>query len=152
MEVPSAWFQVRPTSEVAAVVFKETFRLPPSESSGALETVQGCQKEFTGPKRWMRNDVARKIAQSSVARLDKALEALGDVAGAAVEVLKAKLTKGKAACGGCGTQSVSQVHCLRRIRELDTQSAEECVLKTEAQERVAGSRVPRPHHRIARHR
>ena len=103
----------------------------PAKVLGRWRRFKGARRNSQGPKPWMSPDVARKIAQSSVARLDKALEALGDVAGAAVEVLKAKLTKGKAACGGCGTQSVSQVHGLRRIRELDTQSAEECVLKTE---------------------
>ena len=62
--------------------------------------------------------------------------------GPAVEVPKSELTKARAASKRLAVE-VEIDHCRkfiarleRRIRELDTQRAEECVLKTEAQERL----------------
>ena len=69
------------------------------------------------------------------------LEAMGDVQGPAVEVLKTELTKARAASKPAVEVEIDQCRKFiarseKRIRELDTQRAEECVVKTEAQERL----------------
>ena len=88
-------------------------------------------------------DKAREMAQSTVTRLEKALTAMGDVQGPALEVLKSELTKAKSAsqqppldvetdqCRTCITRAE------KRIKELDAQREEENALRTEAQDRLA---------------
>ena len=101
----------------------------------------------------MNPDTVREMAQCTVVRLERALEAMGDVQGPAVEVLKTELTKAKSASKQ-PPLDVEIDQCRkyisrgeRRIKELDAQRAEECALLTEAQERLerlvhAQSRVP----------
>ena len=87
-------------------------------------------------------DAAREMAQSIVVRLGKALEAMGDVQGPALEVLKSELTKARAASkqppldveiDQC-RKYISRAE--KRIKELDAQLEEESALLTEAQERL----------------
>ena len=100
MEVPSGWLQVirgpRPRSQ----------HWPSGKANApvtAQREVRGRWRQFKGagtsqgPKLRMRFDAAREMAQSSVTRLQKALEAMGDVPGPAVEVLKEEVTKARAA-------------------------------------------------------
>ena len=75
-------------------------------------------------------------------RLEKALEAMGDVQGPAVEVLKSELTKARAATKQ-PPLNVEIDQCRKyisraekRIKELDAQREEESALLTEAQERL----------------
>ena len=120
---------------------------------GRWKQSKGATGNPLGPKPRLSPDAAQEIAQSSVTRLEKALEAMGNVQGLAVEVVKSELTKARTASKRLAVE-VEIDHCRkfiarseRRIRELDTQRAEECVLKTEAQERLerlleAQSRAP----------
>ena len=90
----------------------------------------------------MSPEAAREKAQSSVARLEKALEAMGDVVGPAVEVLKAELIKSRTAAKQPAVDvEIDQCRKFiarseRRIQELDSQRAEESASMTEVQERL----------------
>ena len=136
----------RPPFEVAAVAFSK-------EEPSALETVQGCDRESTG----LQNQVEPRCSPRDRPILsNQARESFGDDGGRArpaVEVLKAELTKARAAQKQPAVEvEVDQCRKFiarseRRIRELDTQRAEEGALKTEAQERLerlleAQSRAP----------
>ena len=112
-----------------------------------------AQRVPQGQHQRMNPDTAREMAQCTVVRLEKALEATGDVQAPAVEVPKTELTKAKSASKQ-PPFNVEIDQCRkyiargeRRIKELDTQRAEECGLLTEAQERLerwvsAQSRAP----------
>ena len=124
---------------------------PPAESwprvgrSGSAAQPKPVQRVPQG--RWRQTprinpDKAREKAQSTVTRLEKALEAMGDVQGPAVEVLKSELTKARAASkqppldveiDQC-RKYISRAE--KRIKELDAQREEESTLLTEAQERL----------------
>ena len=87
-------------------------------------------------------DKAHEKAQSTVTRFEKALEAMGDVQGSAVEVLKSELTKARAASKQLPLDvEIDQCRkyisrAEKRIKELDAQREEESTLFTEAQERL----------------
>ena len=111
----------RPTSKVAAVAVSQGERSNHSTTVGTSE----------GPKRRMSPDVAREMAQSPVAALEKALEAMGDGAGPVVEVLKAELTEASLESNLWRTWEIDQcrksiARSERRIKELDSQSTEMC--------------------------
>ena len=107
-----------------------------------------------GPRPRINPDVAREMAHTKVSRLEKALEAMGDLQGPVVEALKADLEKAKAASK---KQSVEveidecRKFISRRIRELDTErDKEQSWTLVEAQERLEKlvdeqSRCPETH-------
>ena len=105
---------------------RRTFRSPPS---GKFQGVGDRLRDFTGLQ---TQDEPREIAQSSVARLENALEAMGDVPGTPVEVLKAELTTARAASKQPAVDvEIDQcrkfiARSQKRIRELDTRRVEEC--------------------------
>ena len=157
MEVPSGWLQVirgpRPRSQrwPSAKMNADG----PAGSSRALETVQGCHRESTGPKPRSSPDAAREIAQSSVTRFRESFGAMGDVQGPAVEVLKTELTKARAASKQPAVEvEIDQCRKFiarseRRIRELDTQRAGGVCSQDGGpgtSREVVGSAVPSPHH------
>ena len=144
MEVPSGWLQVirgpRPLSTQREV-------------SGRGRQSRGATVTSQVPKPRMSPDAPREKVQSSVARLEKALEAMGDVAGPAVEALKAENVQsqgsGEATCRGRGNRPVSQVQ--RQVREADqgvgfTTCRRECFNDRGpgASQEVVGSTIARP--------
>ena len=92
MEVPSGWLQVIRGPRLRSQQWPSAKRNPVHwrQFKGATGNPQGSKTRLSP-------DAAREIAQSSATRLGKALEAMGDVQGPAVEVLKAELTKARAA-------------------------------------------------------
>ena len=155
MEIPSGWLQVirGPRPRAQQWPSAKNVQTVQREVPGRWRQSKGATGNPQGPKPRLSPDAAREIAQSSVTRLEKALEAMRDVQGPAVEVLKSELTKARAASKQPAVLvEIDQCRKFiarseRRIRELDTQRAEECVLKTEAQERLerlleAQSRAP----------
>ena len=100
MEVPSGWLQVirgpRPRSQQWPSA-KMNVQMVQREVPGRWRQFKGVTGNPQGPKPRLSPDAAREIAQSSVTRFEKALEAMGDVQGPAVEVLKTELTKARTA-------------------------------------------------------
>ena len=114
-------------------------------SSRALE-------DFTGPKPRLSPDAAREIAQSSVTRLEKALEGMGDVQGPAVQGRNDE-SQGRieATCGGGVNRPVSEVH--RQVRKADQRVGHTACRGVCSQDggprasrEVVGSAVPCSHH------
>ena len=109
-----------------------------------------------GPRSRINPNVAREMAHTKVSRLEKALEAMGDLQGPVVEVLKADLAKVRAASKKPSVE-VEIDECRkfisraeRRIRELDTEREKEHVSLLEAPERLERlvdeqSRCPETH-------
>ena len=115
---------------------------PPNQKVPAAGRVQRVPQGRWRQTPIVNPDKARKKAQSTVTRLEKALDAMGDVQGPAVEVLKSELTKARAASkqppldveiDQC-RKYISRAE--KRIKELDAQREEESALLTEAQERL----------------
>ena len=137
--VGSRSFEDRGHPEVWPRAGRNVSAVHPKASVGRVQPVpQGRWRQ----QQRMNPDTAREMAQSTVTRLEKALEAMGDVQGPAVEVLKTELTKAKSASKQ-PPLDVEIDQCRkyiargeRRIKELDAQRAEECALLTEAQERL----------------
>ena len=146
MEVPSGWLQVirgpRPRSQQWPSAKAKDPVTTQREVPGRWRQSRGATVTSQVPKPRMSPDAAREKAQSSVARLEKALEAMGDVVGPAVEVLKAELIKARAAAKQPAVDvEIDQCRKFiarseRRIKELDSQRAEESASMTEAQERL----------------
>ena len=141
----------RAPPEVAAVAFSEDERSDSAAgSSRALETVQECHRECTGPQTQVE---PRCIPRDRPILSNQARESFGGhgrrarpCRGGAQGRIDEGQGRIEATCGGGGHRPVSVVHRQeRRIREW-TQRAEECVL-TEAPERPerlleAQSRTP----------
>ena len=95
------------------------------------------------PKPRMSPDASHEKAQSSVARLEIALEAMGDVKGPAVEVLKAELIKAREAAKQLAVDlKIDQCRKFisrseRKIKELESQRASEVLALDEANTIVA---------------
>ena len=112
------------------------------EVPGRWRQSRGAAVTSQVPKPRMSPDAAREKAQSSVTKLEKALEAMVDVVGPAVEVLKSELIKARAAAKQPAVDvEIDQCRKFiarseRRIKELDSQRAEESASMTEAQERL----------------
>ena len=160
VDVPSGWIQVlrgpRPKS-VQWPLAKD--RLQPGPQEGVSErwrqpkSANGAQPG--GSRQRINPDVAREMAHTKVSRLEKALEAMGDLQGPVVEASKADLAKARAASKKPSVE-VEIDECRkfisraeRRIRELDTEREKEQVFVVEAQERLGRlvgeqSRCPRP--------
>ena len=125
----------------------------PFTRSRQLQAVCSEFLRADGASNSMNPDTAREMAQCTVVTFERALEAMGDVQGPAVEVMKTELTKAKSASKQPPLDvEINQCRKYvargeRRVKELDAQRAEECALLTEAQERLermvnAQSRVP----------
>ena len=123
------------------------------EFSGRWRQPKSAQGEPpVRPRPRVNPDVAREMAHTKVSKLGKALEAMGDLQGPVVDVLKADLAKARAASkkpsveveiGEC-RKFISRAE--RRIKELDTEREKERVSLVEAQERLE-RQVPRdPRH------
>ena len=126
---------------------------PPAESwprvGRSVSAAQPKPVQRVPQGRWRQTprinpDNAREKAQSTVTRLEKALEAMGDVQGPAVEVMNSELTRARAATKQ-PPLNVKIDQCRKyisraekRIKELDAQREEESTLLTEAQERLRG--------------
>ena len=104
---------------------------------------QKCQRSATSwPQTQDESDIAREMAHTKVSRLEKVLEAMGDLQGPVVEALQADLEKAKAASKEPSVE-VEIDECRkfisraeRRIRELDTEREKEQASLVEAQERL----------------
>ena len=133
------------TSEVSTVAIGQRSSpiRPTRGSSRALETTKECKRRATSsPQTPINPDIAREMAHTKVSRLEKALEAMGDLQGPVVDVLKADLAKARAASKKPSVE-VEIDECRkfisraeRRIRELDTEREKEKVSLVEAQERL----------------
>ena len=106
----------RPMSQVAAVAFSQGESSSYHRTTGSsrvLETVQGCPR--------MSSHAVRERAQSSVARLEQALEAMGDGARPCCGGLEGRVDESQssleATCCGRGNRPVSQDH--RQVGEAD---------------------------------
>ena len=98
-------------------------------------------------------DAAREMAQCTVVRLEKALEAMGDVKGPAVEVLKSELTKAKPASKQPLDVEIEQCRKYsargeRRIKELDSNAQRSvlCSQRPLAPREIGERTVSGPHH------
>ena len=145
VDVPSGWIQVlRPRPKysgqwpkiVSKQVHKREFL-----GVGDNQRVHKGAPPF-GPRPRINPDVGREMAHTKVSRLGKALEAMGDLQGPVVDVLKADLAKARVASkkpfveveiDEC-RKFISRAE--RRIRELDTEREKEQVSLVEAQERL----------------
>ena len=101
MDVPSGWIQVlrgpRPKS-VQWPLAKDRVQPAQVGVSGRWRQPQSAKgAPPVGPRPRMNPDIAREMAHTKVSRLEKALEAMGDLQGPVVEALKADLEKAKAA-------------------------------------------------------
>ena len=109
-------------------------------TAGSFRGTKGAPQVGTKPR--INHDVAREMAQTKVSRLEKAEEAMGDMHGLVVEVVKAELMKARTASKKPSVD-VEINECRkfittaeRRIKELDTERAKECTLLAEAQEHL----------------
>ena len=158
MDVPSGWIQIlrgpRPKS-VQWPLAKDRHQPGPQEGvSGRWRQPKSAKGAPSGSRPRINPDVAREMAHTKVSRLEKALEAMGDLQGPVVEALKADLVKARAASKKPSVE-VEIDECRkfisraeRRITELDTEREKEVAL-VEAQERLERlvdeqSRCPRP--------
>ena len=127
----------------------------------ALETVQG---DVSRPQTQDEPRCPSSEAQSSLARPGQALGAMGNVPCLAVQVLKAEWTKARAASKQPAVDvEIDQCRNFiarseRRIKELDSQRAEECASMTQNRRSVSRGRwkhnreAPRFNHRIPGHK
>ena len=158
---PSGWIQVlrgpRPKS-VQRPLPKDRLQTGPQEGvSGRWRQPKSAKgAPPVGPRPRINPDVAREMAHTKVSRLEKALEAMGDLQGPVVNALKADLAKARATSKKPSVE-VEIDECRkfisraeRRIRELDTEREKEQVSLVEAQERLERlvgeqSRCPETH-------
>ena len=100
MDVPSGWIQVlrgpRPKS-VQWKLVKDRLQTGPQEGASGRYNQSAKGAPPVGPRQRINPDVARKMAHTKLSRLEKALEAMGDLQGPVVDVLKADLAHAKAA-------------------------------------------------------
>ena len=147
LDVPSGWIQVSPgaTSEVSTVANGQGS--PPHDPQ---ERVSGRWRQArsakgapqVGLKPRINPNVARETALTKVSRLERALEAIGNLQGPVVAVLKADLMKARAASTKPSVDVevdelryfISRVE--RRIKELDTEHENDRSSLVEAQERL----------------
>ena len=109
---PDGWVQfIRgPRAEWGAACQPPNRRFQPQAVCSVFLKVDGARPRGSTP--------AREKAQSTVTRLEKALEAMGDVQGPAVEVLKSELTKARAASKQPPTHSGP--HAVRAVSRVST--------------------------------
>ena len=159
MDVPSGWIQVlrgpRPKS-VQWPLAKDRAQPAQVGVSGRWREPKSAKgAPPVGPRPRMNPDIAREMAHTKVSRLEKALEAMGDLQGPVVEALKVDLEKAKAASKKTSVE-VEIDECRkfisraeRRIRELNTEREKEQVSLVDAQERLenwwtSNQGAPRP--------
>ena len=140
IDVPTGWVQVlrgpRPPSEVA---LSSTTRSATSEPSAAFRrtrAVQPCSTDTWSP------DASGECARAKIAKLEKALEVMGECQGPAVEALKAELERTRDAAKPPPI-NVEVEECRKfiqrsekRIQELDAERAAEAVALKEVKDRL----------------
>ena len=142
MEVPDGWVQLirgpRPKSEKWPLQSRQK-PMPAVRQSGA----QGSKRPIvTDPVRRVSPDLARVTAQERARKLEKALEVMSDVEGAAVEAIRVELKKAQNAAA-VPTLDVQIQQCEsfitrseRRLAEIDPQRVAEEESLTEAKARL----------------
>ena len=151
MEIPSGWLQVirgsRPRAQQWPSV--KNVQTVQREVPGRWRQSKGATGNPLGPKPRLSPDAAREIAQSSVTKLEKALEAMGDVQGAQVRIDESQGRIEATCCGG-GNRPLSKVH--RQVGEADQRVGHTACRGVCSQDggpgtsrEVVGSAIPSPH-------